>query len=322
MTKERPMRDIDPPRGFQTPDGMSQQTPVELLGGVSGAMAQGDEPSSTGTTSTPDFMSRAIDLARQAQGNTSPNPPVGAVLVNRGQIVGEGRTQPPGRAHAEIEALGQAGDKAHAATLYVTLEPCAHWGRTPPCVNALVDAGIATVHAAVLDPNRLVNGEGLRRLQARGVEIYLGDHAEEAAELIEAHAAFVTTGRPFVTLLLGHPQNEKSLEQQADLRLRATPAGGLLALFDGSPHANAHILIPEIGSRHEFDSALAQLGRGHVTSVLVSDSGPSRGSLLALGLINKVIAPAESFLPPGFAARGRAWFDDRYITAYPLPNSN
>lgn len=315
------MRDIEPPRGFQTPDAMSQQTPVERLGGVSGAMAQGDERSSGGRTSTPDFMARAIELARQAQGTTSPNPPVGAVLVNRGQIVGEGRTQPPGRAHAEIEALGQAGDNACGATLYVTLEPCAHWGRTPPCVNALVDAGISAVHAAVLDPNRMVNGEGLRRLQAGGVEIHLGDHAEEAAELIEAHAAFVTTGRPFVTLLIGHPQNQESLERHADAHLRATAAGGLLALFDGSAHRNADILIPDIGSRHEFESAVVQLGHGHVTSILVSDSGPSRGSLLALGLIDKVVAPAESDLPPGFAARGRAWVDDRYITAYPIPNA-
>ncbi len=317
------MRDIEPPtHGVRAPDGMSQQTRVEMLGGLSGAMAQGNEQSSGGKTSTPDFMARAIELARQAQGTTSPNPPVGAVLVNRGQIVGEGRTQPPGRAHAEIEALGQAGNKARGATLYVTLEPCAHWGRTPPCVNALVDAGVATVHAAVLDPNRLVNGEGLRRLQAGGLEIQLGDHAEEAAELIEAHAAFVTTGRPFVTLLIGHPQNQESLERHADAHMRAAPAGGLLALFGRSPHTNAHILTPEIRSRHEFNYSVVQLGHGHVTSILVSDSGPSRGSLLALGLIDKVIAPAESDLPPGFAARGRAWFDDRYITAYPIPNSD
>jgi len=314
------MRDFDPPRRFHTPDDTSRQTPVELLSGVSNSTAQGNEPSNDGTSSIPDFMARAIELARQAQGTTSPNPPVGAVLVNRGRIVGEGRTQPPGQAHAEIEALRQAGNKARGATLYVTLEPCAHWGRTPPCVNALVEAGIAATHVAVLDPNRLVNGKGLRRLQARGVEIHLGDHAEEAAELIEAHAAFVTTGRPFVTLLIGHPRDEEPLEQHADVRLRAMPAGGLLALFGGSPPANNHILIPEIGSRRDFDDALAQLEPGHVTSVLVADSGPSRTSLLSLGLIDKVIAPAESLLPPGFAARGRAWFDDRYITAYPNTN--
>lgn len=314
------MRDFDPRRGLRAPDGASQQTPVELLSGASGPPAHGDEPSIGGTTSISDFMARAIELARHAQGTTSPNPPVGAVLVNRGQIVGEGWTQPPGQAHAEIEALRQAGNTARGATLYVTLEPCAHWGRTPPCVNALVDAGIATVHAAVLDPNHLVNGEGLRRLHARGVEVHLGDHAEEAAELIEAHAAYVTTGRPFVTLLIGHPHHQESLEGHADLRLRATPVGGLLALFGGSPHLNAHILTPGIGSRHDFDYALAQLGRGHVTSILVSDSGPAHTSLLALGLIDKVIAPAESFLPLGFAARGRAWFDARYIIAYPIPN--
>jgi len=269
----------------------------------------------------PDYMARAVELARQAQGNTSPNPPVGAVLVNGGAIVGEGRTQPPGQPHAEIEALRQAGDRARGATLYVTLEPCAHWGRTPPCVNALLRAGIAAVHTAVLDPNRLVNGEGMRRLQTHGVEVHLGDHAEEAAELIEAHATFITTGRPFVTLLIGHPRNEESLEQQADVRLRVMPTGGFLALFSESPHANADIVIPEVGSRHDLNDAVAQLQSGHVTSILVSDSEPLRMSLLALRLIDKVIAPAEWFLPPGYAARGPTWFDDRYITAYPIPNS-
>src|SRR5579872_371680 len=98
-------------------------------------------------------MGLAIDLARKVQGSTSPNPPVGAVLVRADVVVGEGATQPPGAAHAEIVALRQAAEAARGATLYVTLEPCSHWGRTPPCAEALARAGVATVHMSLLDPN-------------------------------------------------------------------------------------------------------------------------------------------------------------------------
>ena len=99
------------------------------------------------------FMERALSLARRAQGTTSPNPPVGAVIVKDGQVVGEGWTQPAGQAHAEIVALRQAGSRAAGASLYVTLEPCNHHGRTPPCTDAIAEAGIAEVHAARSEAN-------------------------------------------------------------------------------------------------------------------------------------------------------------------------
>ncbi len=145
------------------------------------------------------WMRRALALAERARGFCSPNPAVGAVIVRDGQVVGEGWTQPPGQAHAEIVALRQAGEAARGATLYVTLEPCAHHGRTPPCTRAIVEAGIVEVHAAVGDPNPLVAGAGFRQLAAAGVRVVVGACADAATELNEAFFKHITTGRPFVT---------------------------------------------------------------------------------------------------------------------------
>ena len=146
-----------------------------------------------------EYMARALALAERALGTTSPNPAVGAVLVRDGQVVGEGYTQPPGQAHAEIVALRQAGDKARGATLYVTLEPCCHYGRTPPCVNAIIEARVREVHYATLDPNPLVNGRGRQQLEAAGIPVSAGDGAEASRRLNDAYCKFVTTGLPFVT---------------------------------------------------------------------------------------------------------------------------
>ena len=146
-----------------------------------------------------DYMAYAISLAQQALGKVSPNPAVGAVVVKDGAIVGEGRTQPPGQPHAEIEALQRAGPAARGASLYVTLEPCCVWGRTPPCTNAIIEAGIAGVYAAILDPNPQVNGKGIAQLQKAGIRTHVGEREEEAKPSVEAHAKFIVTGLPFVT---------------------------------------------------------------------------------------------------------------------------
>ena len=147
---------------------------------------------------TTDHMQRAIELAREAVGNTSPNPPVGAVLVRDGRVVGEGRTQPPGGPHAEAEALRMAGDAARGADLYVTLEPCAHYGRTPPCADALAEAGVASVHIAVMDPAPHTAGRGVERLREAGIPVTVDDGPPEARRLVEAFAKHVNTGLPFV----------------------------------------------------------------------------------------------------------------------------
>jgi diaminohydroxyphosphoribosylaminopyrimidine deaminase/5-amino-6-(5-phosphoribosylamino)uracil reductase len=146
-----------------------------------------------------DYMAQALSLARLAIGHVSPNPAVGAVIVRGDRVVGQGYTQPPGGAHAEVVALKEAGEYAHGATLYVTLEPCCHYGRTPPCTRALIEAGIAGVHAAILDPNPVVSGKGVAELERAGIPVVTGEHAEEACEIAEAYGKHITTGMPFVT---------------------------------------------------------------------------------------------------------------------------
>jgi len=146
------------------------------------------------------FMARALGLAARGLGLTSPNPTVGAVLVRDGVVVGEGFHERAGAPHAEAVALGQAGPAARGATCYVTLEPCAHHGRTPPCADALVAAGVARVVAAGPDPNPRVDGRGLARLRAAGIDVVVGVGEAEARALNRAFFTFVTAGRPHVTL--------------------------------------------------------------------------------------------------------------------------
>ena len=146
------------------------------------------------------FMQRALALARQANGRTSPNPLVGAVIVKDGKVIGEGYHQKAGTAHAEVHALNAAGENAKGATLYVNLEPCCHWGRTPPCTAAVIQAGIANVYIAEVDPNPSVAGKGIRQLENAGIRVQTGICTQEAAELNEVHRKYIQTGTPFVIL--------------------------------------------------------------------------------------------------------------------------
>lgn len=145
-------------------------------------------------------MGRALELAWRAQGRVAPNPAVGAVIVRNQQVVGWGWTQPPGGPHAEIVALRQAGELARGATLYVTLEPCAHYGRTPPCTDALIQAGISRVVVAVIDPFPQVAGKGVERLRAAGLEVCVGVARERAAELNAGYFKRLRWHVPEVTL--------------------------------------------------------------------------------------------------------------------------
>jgi diaminohydroxyphosphoribosylaminopyrimidine deaminase/5-amino-6-(5-phosphoribosylamino)uracil reductase len=145
-----------------------------------------------------DPMQRALNLARQALGTVSPNPAVGAVLLKDGRVVGEGSTQPPGGPHAEVVALRQAGEAARGAVLYVTLEPCCHHGRTPPCTQAVLAAGVREVHLSHLDPDPHVSGRGKAELESAGVTVYVGEGEEEARRINEAYVKHRTTGLPFV----------------------------------------------------------------------------------------------------------------------------
>ncbi len=146
-------------------------------------------------------MREALAAAREGEGRTSPNPAVGAVLVKGGRVVGRGSHTWEGVKHAEILALEQAGDQARGATLYVTLEPCSHQGRTGPCAEALISAGVARVVVAMCDPNPLVAGAGVRRLRQAGVEVETAPEYEaEAAAINEPYVHFMKTGLPLVTL--------------------------------------------------------------------------------------------------------------------------
>ena len=144
-------------------------------------------------------MLRAVELAEAVRGRVSPNPPVGAVLVRDGHVVGEGSTQPPGGPHAEVMALRQAGDAARGADLYVTLEPCSHQGRTPPCTAALINAGIRRAFCALIDPDPQVNGGGIRQLQAAGIAVELGPGEQQVRQLLADYHTHRRTGLPYVT---------------------------------------------------------------------------------------------------------------------------
>jgi diaminohydroxyphosphoribosylaminopyrimidine deaminase / 5-amino-6-(5-phosphoribosylamino)uracil reductase len=147
-----------------------------------------------------EYMERALELGTRALGWCSPNPAVGAVIERDGVIVGEGFTQAPGKEHAEILALREAGAAAAGASLYVTLEPCSHFGRTPPCTEAIIASRIRSVHAAILDPSPWVNGDGIRALERAGIETVVGEHAADAARANEAYFKWVRTRLPFVSL--------------------------------------------------------------------------------------------------------------------------
>ena len=146
-------------------------------------------------------LERALELAERGRGTTRPNPMVGAVVVRDGEVVGEGWHERPGEPHAEAMALAAAGERARGATLYVTLEPCAHLGRTPPCADAVVAAGISHVVAAIGDPDPRTNGQGFERLRAAGIEVEIaeGDFARQARRQNEAFLTWATKGRPFVS---------------------------------------------------------------------------------------------------------------------------
>lgn len=170
------------------------------------------------------FMARALELARGAVGRTSPNPPVGAVVVRQGRIVGEGATEPPGGPHAEVVALREAGQLARGATIYVTLEPCSHYGRTPPCAGALIEAGVAKVVFSLLDPDQKVDGKGEEMLRAAGVETERGNGEEESSKVLEGFLKHRKTGRPLVVVKYAASLDGKIAAASGDSRWLSGPA--------------------------------------------------------------------------------------------------
>ena len=170
------------------------------------------------------WMARAVALAKRGLGRTSPNPPVGAVLVKRGRVVAEGWHRRAGGEHAEIVALRRAGAAARGATLYLTLEPCTHTGRTPPCAPAVIAAGISRVVLGVGDPNPRVRGRGIRALRAAGIEVCTGVLAEEAAEVSAWWRGAMARRRPYVILKLAASLDGKIATARGESRWISGPS--------------------------------------------------------------------------------------------------
>jgi diaminohydroxyphosphoribosylaminopyrimidine deaminase / 5-amino-6-(5-phosphoribosylamino)uracil reductase len=168
------------------------------------------------------WMDAALNLGQRFVGLTAPNPAVGAILVKDGVVVGRGATAPGGRPHAEQIALDKAGAEARGSTLYVTLEPCSHFGVSPPCADALVDAGVARVVSAIEDPDPRVGGQGHARLRASGVAVTAGPCVDQARRDHRGHILRVTTGRPSVTLKLARTVDGFASGATHDPRLRIT----------------------------------------------------------------------------------------------------
>ena len=190
------------------------------------------------------FMQLALALGRRGLGRTWPNPAVGAVIVKDGVIVGRGWTQPGGRPHAETEAIKRAGKAARGGTLYVTLEPCSHQGKTPPCADAIIRAGIARVVSSIEDPNPEVSGQGHAKLRERGIAVETGLGADEALRQHAGHTRRMRDGRPQVLLKLA-----VSADGKAGL------AGRKPVAITGEPaRARVHLM------RAEFDAILIGIG--------------------------------------------------------------
>jgi len=229
----------------------------------------------------PAYMREAIDLARQGRAQASPNPMVGAVIVRDGEVVGRGFHTYERVRHAEAIALEEAGDSARGATLYLNLEPCAHQGRTPPCADAIIAAGVSTVVVPLEDPNPLVGGEGLRRLRAAGVEVVMAtEFAAEAAKLNEPFLHFIETGRPLVTLKTAITLDGK-ISAPDDNRGWIT-----------SERARAH--VQEL--RHDHDAILTGIGTVLADDCLLNDrTGSARGRpLLRLVMDSQLRLPIDS----------------------------
>jgi len=228
------------------------------------------------------WMARALELAARGTALASPNPLVGALVIQKGEIVGQGYHTYDGRKHAEVKALEEAGDAAYGATLVLNLEPCCHQGRTGPCVDVILAAGVRRVVAAMRDPNPLVSGQGFEQLRSRGVEVETGLHRDAAERLNESFARYIRTGLPLVTL-----------------KAAMTLDGKIAAPDDNSgwvtsEEARAHVQQ----QRHASDAILTGAGTVVADDPLLTDrSGlPRRRPLLRVVLDSRLRVPLTAKL--------------------------
>jgi len=261
-------------------------------------------------------MARALALAAQGLGRTFPNPPVGAVLVRDGRVVGEGFHRRAGAPHAEIEALRAAGGRARGATLYLTLEPCTHFGRTPPCVDALVPLGLRRAVVAMVDPNPRVRGRGIARMRRAGVPVVVGPGEEEARRLTLGYCSRVLRGRPLVTLKLAATLDGRIAAASGDARWVTGPRARELAhaLRDLSDA----VLVGAGTVRADDPRLTCRLPGGHDPLRIVLAGPrlalPPRAHVLARGG-----APTVVVAPRGAAARRVAALRARGVEVLLLP---
>ncbi len=295
-----------------------------------------------------EHLKRALELAELGRATAAPNPVVGAVVVDPGgAVVGEGWHERPGGPHAEVAALAAAGERARGATLYVSLEPCAHHGRTPPCADAVIAAGIARVVVAVGDPNPKTNGQGFERLRAAGVAVdFVGGELEWGARVQnEAYRAWAGLGRPFVTYKAAVTLDGRmtvpgerwvSGEESRRLVHELRAASDAVAVGMGTVRADRPLLtardvdastqprrlafgrgpLPD-GSELELvdgplQAGLARLAGEGVQSLLLEGGPTLAGSFLAAGLIDKLLV----FVAPRLSGEGPGLFAG---IASPLP---
>ena len=242
------------------------------------------------------FMRQALDLARQGTALASPNPRVGAVVVDsRGQIAGTGFHTYDGRKHAEILALERAGSRALGGTLYINLEPCCHFGRTAPCTDTLIGAGIKRVVVAMTDPNPLVAGKGVEKLRVAGILVETGLMQAGARKLNEAFARYILYKRPLVTIKSGMTLDGKIAPPPGEsLNPSALGAGGATGGWITSQEARAHVQQ----LRHESDAILVGVGTVTADDPLLTDRTglPRRRPLLRVVLDSRLRLPLESRL--------------------------
>ena len=257
------------------------------------------------TNSDKVFMQKALDLARKASGLTSPNPMVGCVIVARGEIVGSGFHPKAGEPHAEIFALREAGNKAVEADLYVTLEPCNHQGKTPPCTEAIIAAGICRVIIGTQDPNPQVAGRGIARLKKSGLKVEIGLLEDRCCKLNEFWNKFITTQRPFVTLKSaasldgriathsGHSQwitNEKSRHYVHQLRARHDAILiGIGTLLKDNPRLTAR--LPDEEPRNPYRIIVDSMLRTPLDYKIFGPDGAQRVLLATKEHNQKKLAP-------------------------------
>jgi len=234
------------------------------------------------------YMKRAIALAKLATGHTSPNPLVGAVVVKDNTIIGEGYHHKAGTAHAEVHALNQAGENAKGATLYVTLEPCSHYGKTPPCALRIIEAGIAKVVIGSTDPNPLVAGKGIEILKEAGIEVVVPVCNDECAELNEHFFTYIQTGKPFVTIksamsldgkIATYTGQSQWITNESSRRdghiLRATHDAmlvGIGTILADNPQLNCRLTDTEISETLLDTSILDETIHVHQPDVIILDS--------------------------------------------------